>query len=473
MNHRHMILAASVLLLSTATAQWEPDQRLTEDTAGTYTAAPNNHPVCLSGDTLYIAFTDSRDGKFNVYFIRSFNAGTSWENPVQLSSDTTNILWPSLAASGALVHVAWPTYLNTAIMYRRSTDAGATWTAAETLVASSRGCGDPSLAAEGNTVGMVWSDSRDGNWNGELYYKQSNNGGLTWTSDMRLTSNAQDSILDKEACLAAAGNYRHIVWTQVDWNTSSQQAWYMRSADGGANWQQPTRLTADTTQQNQPVVAAAGANVHVCWWDGRDEGYGIWYRGSADNGATWRPEHYLTGPNYGSDYPTVAAAGGNVHVSFRKWPGGQFQFGYCGSTDNGHTWSAETTLTTAAGMGTSAIAASGACAHLVFYDNRDGNSELYYKRNLTAGGLQEAMNYERGTTNVRSTIIHDMLRMSGCHSVSAEKAGRCAQLALLNATGRRAVDLHSGLNDVRQLAPGVYFLREPRTGAAVKLVKIR
>jgi hypothetical protein len=36
---------------------------------------------------------------------------------------------------------------------------------------------------------------------------------------------------------------------------------------------------------------------------------------------------------------------------------------------------------------------------------------------------------------------------------------------LLDATGRKVADLHAGANDVRTLAPGVYFVREARARA--------
>ena len=35
--------------------------------------------------------------------------------------------------------------------------------------------------------------------------------------------------------------------------------------------------------------------------------------------------------------------------------------------------------------------------------------------------------------------------------------------SLLDATGRKVLDLHPGANDVRALAPGVYFVRGTKT----------
>jgi len=48
---------------------------------------------------------------------------------------------------------------------------------------------------------------------------------------------------------------------------------------------------------------------------------------------------------------------------------------------------------------------------------------------------------------------------------------------LMDATGRKVLDLKPGANDVRGLAPGVYFVRRPETedgrpGAAVRKIVV-
>ena len=454
--------SASCVLCSLASAQWEPDVRLTNDPAATYIANPNNHPLCASGDSVYAVFVDNRTGKLQVYFTRSWDAGATWDSAVCLSGDSADIYSPALSVSGTAVHVAWPTGTSVAIKYRRSTDAGTTWSDEDTLTTSTGGLGDASLAAEGNTVGLAWNDGRDGSYNGEVYLKRSSDGGLSWRPDTRLT--VRPDTIDKEPCLAIAGSVWHLVWTQEDWSAYHMRAYYMRSTDGGASWQAPSPLTLDTTSQSQPMVAAVGPNVHVCWGDGRPGTQGIYYRRSADNGATWNAERCLTDTTYGPDYPSLAAAGGNVHAAFRVLSAGHFFIAYCGSTDNGLTWSAETALTTADGMGTAALAAAGSIAHLILYDNRDGNFEIYYKRNPTAGGVEETKNEERGTRNIGPTIVRGALFLSEARGERRDARGglRVASYELLDISGRKVFALHAGANDVSRLAPGVYFVRAVR-----------
>ena len=453
-----------ILCLSVGIAfgQWEPDQRLTNDPANSFLANPNNHPLCVSGDSVYAIFSDDRTGAFQVYLTRSWDAGTTWDSAVCLSNDLGHIFYPALAVSGEAVHLAWTTYASTVIKYRRSTDAGSTWSAEETLVAAPRGRGDASLAAEGNTVGIAWGDKRDDDNNVEVYLKRSSDGGQTWGPDTRLTVSPNTS--DKEPWLAIAGNTWHLAWARMSWTGHHPRAWYQRSTDGGASWLTPAPLTLDTTSSNQPGVAAVGPNVHVCWWDGRPGGYGTWYRGSTDNGATWNTEQYLADTTYGSDYPAIAAAGGNVHLVYRAWPAGHFVIDYRVSTDNGQSWSAETALTTAAGMGTADLAATGSRAHLLLYDDRDGNFEVYHKRNLTAGGVEEHHTLDGSRITPAATIVHGALLLpSSSFDISHS--------SLLDALGRKVMDIAPGENDVSRLCPGVYFVR-PATGARPPATKV-
>lgn len=71
--------------------------------------------------------------------------------------------------------------------------------------------------------------------------------------------------------------------------------------------------------------------------------------------------------------------------------------------------------------------------------------------------------------------------LSICRGVlTCQPTASCAQLAaeLLDLSGRKVMDLQPGENDVRHLAPGVYFVRRPMTEdgrprAAVRKVVIQ
>lgn len=103
-----------------------------------------------------------------------------------------------------------------------------------------------------------------------------------------------------------------------------------------AQWQADQRLTNDPNESRcatTKAVAASGALVHLVWFDERDANDEIYYKSLVNNGVTWSPDERLTVDGATSFYNSISVSGSAVHV----------------------TW----------------------------YDNRNGNWEVYYKRNPT------------------------------------------------------------------------------------------
>jgi hypothetical protein len=69
-------------------------------------------------------------------------------------------------------------------------------------------------------------------------------------------------------------------------------------------------------------------------------------------------------------------------------------------------------------------------------------------------GVTETMNDERGPMNAGPTIVRSVLFLPEATSHKLQAA------SLVDATGRKVMELRTGANDVRSLALGVYFVRE-------------
>ncbi len=96
---------------------------------------------------------------------------------------------------GSNIYVVWydETPGNTEIYFKKSDDGGATWTTNKRLTNNAGDSMYPAIAVDGSNIYVVWQDYTPGNT--EIYFKKSDDGGVTWTTTKRLTNNAGDSII--------------------------------------------------------------------------------------------------------------------------------------------------------------------------------------------------------------------------------------------------------------------------------------
>jgi hypothetical protein len=95
---------------------------------------------------------------------------------------------------------------------------------------------------------------------------------------------------------AGLGNVVHYAYTAHGTGADEGDIYYIRSTDGGITWSTPIKLNTDagTRAQWMPSLAVtAGGAVFVKWYDRRDttnNDYWIYGRASLDNGLTWQAD---------------------------------------------------------------------------------------------------------------------------------------------------------------------------------------
>jgi hypothetical protein len=361
-----------LFLINNCFTQWQPDVRLTID------PGESREPViAASGNSLHIVWEDDGDGNWEIYYKRSVDGGYNWGPDTRLTVNTAESRYPYIAVSGSNVHVVWVDTRNGnwTLFYKLSTDNGSTWTVDAPLT-NPGSLRYPAIAASGLNIHAVWYDYRDGNW--EIYYKNSANGGFNWNPDIRLTN---QSGWSNDPIIAVTGSIVHIVWS--DDRDGNEEIYYKRSLDNGTNWSSDTRLTNAPSNSYNPVVSVSGQYVHVVWHDYRNSGSPeIYYKRSVDGGNSWGDDIRLTNNPFDSNNPSVIAAGSSVHIAFNSFRDGNSEIYYKRSVDNGISWEGDTRLTfNPLGSFASSITVSGSQVHTVWYDLRDGNTEIYYKQN--------------------------------------------------------------------------------------------
>jgi hypothetical protein len=309
-----------------------------------------------------------------------------WQPDVRLTNDladsqtSNNNAW-CVASNGPVVHVVWMDKRdgNWEIYYKRSTDAGVSWGTDTRLTNNNNSSESPSLAVSGSVVHVVWYDNRDGNW--EIYYKRSIDAGVSWGADIRLSNNIANSF---RPSVAVSGSVIHVIW--YDERDGNWEIYYKRSTDAGTSWGTDTRLTNNTAYSFVPSVAVSGSVAHVVWWDERDGNAEIYYKRSTDAGINWGADTRLTNNTASSNSPSVAISSSVVYVVWYDNRDGNNEIYYKRSTDAGVNWGADIRLTNnIANSQYSSITVYGPGVHVVWQDNSDGNWEIYYKRSTDSG----------------------------------------------------------------------------------------
>ncbi len=421
-THVVLILGLLVFLSSTVCAQWQPDQRLTSDTASSVFVTTCPWSIAASGDTVHVVWRDSRDGNNEIYYKRSTDGGTLWGTDVRLTNDTSYSSTPCIAVQGALVCVAWNDQRSgeNEIYGKRSSDAGEHWGEDVRLTNEGVLAGTACLAMTGSMVHLVWRDSRTGV--PQVFYKHSTDGGLVWGEDTQLSVGTAN-VYAYNPSVAVSDSCVHVVWNDV--RVGNLELYYRRSTDGGHSWEGDERLTNNGYISQLPSVAVSDSCVHVVWNDTRNGNGDIYHLRSMDGGVTWEAETCLTDDVDDADWPSICVNGAILHVVWQDTRDGNNEIYYKRSTDTGTTWDADTRLTNAgASAECPTVAAAKDAVHVVWMDRRDSDSgEIYYKRNpsgntVTGTGdvepapersllLQNYPNPYHGATTIRFSLPHE------------------------------------------------------------------
>lgn len=313
----------------------------------------------------------------------------------QAASRTSINFARSIAADAAgRVHLVWQDEQdgNPEIYYKRSPDGGVSWGPAVRLTKASGRSENPAIAVSGGTVAIAWWDQRTGVH--QIWSKRSNDGGITWQPDVQITFSPGGGAY---CSLAVWEDKWHVVY--VDGRDGHEEVYYTRSLDAGATWSAPVRLSALPNGSYTPTVAVWQSNVYVAWTDTRHGGSQSsleeeYFRRSTDGGATFEPEQRLTTDPPGSPAnswaPSLAARDQTVWISWFDNRDGNFEIYTKRSLDGGVSWSSDTRLTTTAGQSQRpSIAVRGQQIFISYWDTDGGNEEIYVLRSDDLGSTWE------------------------------------------------------------------------------------
>ena len=284
-----------------------------------------------SADNIHVAWVDDRDGNNEIYYKKLDNSGSNLTGNIRLTNDASTSHESTVAVDSAdNIHIVWHDDRdgNKEIYYKKLDNSGSNLTADIRITSATDNSWGLAVAVDSaDNIHVAWVDERDGG-TGEIYYKKLNNSGDNITADIRLTNDANWPV-DTSIAVDSSDNL-HIAWE--DYRDGDNEIYYKKLDNDGINLTGDIRLTNDASSSWSPLVAVDSLdNIHIAWEDDRDGNYEMYYKKLNNTGGT------LTG-----DTRLTNAAGQTSPSSIA-----------IDSTDN---------------------------IHIVCYDSRDGNSEVYYKR---------------------------------------------------------------------------------------------
>lgn len=395
-------------------AQFNFETRVTNSAGNAYTSFSNANAVAANGNVVHLVYTDDRGLEGEVYYQRSIDGGTTWQMPVQLTTDNGSFSgYPTIAVWNNEVHVAWADQRNghDDIYYRKSSDGGTLWFDESRITTDPNNSGFPSLTTSGPVVHLVWTDNRFEEE--EIYYCHSLNAGLSWGNQIRLTNASGNSI---NASVSTVANDVHVVWQ--DNRNGNEEIYYKRSTDGGLTWGADRRLTQNQFESNFPSAVAVGKTIIVVWSDLKEGNAEIFGIRSVDNGDTWSEDIRLTNSPRESLVPKIAMEGAFAFVTWHERHDGfdNWEVESRFTTDGGITWTPRRQISVQDWFsGNASVCVENSLVVVAYTDSRYGNTEILCRRNLTANPLHSAhtLDWAYSLGSVGSSTATDMVLDAG------------------------------------------------------------
>jgi len=231
-------------------------------------------------------------------------------------------------------------------------------------------------------------------------YRRSADGGASWGAPKRISRAAAYGAI----ALAIDNDKRRLGVVIGEFDASNNFViWYRQSTNNGTTWAAPIRLTPKVGDAGMADVALSGARVSVVWTDGANGR--IYARVSTDGGLTFAPKVQVGSttnqPYAGSSsydgFAVVADAAGTLNVA---WKSDDHTVQVRPSAD-GTVWPVPRMLATNADGRQTTIAAFGARVVVGYTSAVSGHWRATWRRSSDAGGAWKAARLVGGRDSFR------------------------------------------------------------------------
>jgi hypothetical protein len=241
--------------------------------------------IAVEGSTIYVAWTDSQGGDRDIYFIRSTNSGSTWENEILVNDDATTAdqCEPAIAADGAgNVYVAWSDARsgNYDIYCAAGSDPGSGFVFGGANVRVDNDTGltpatEPAIAVYGADIYIAYTDQR--NFHQDIYVATSTDSAVTFATNLKASDDSGIAAQYQPViALNTAATELYIAFT--DERNDGPSIYFTSSTTPGVSFTANVRIddcpSSDT--QSQPDIAY-GSRVFIVFTDARNANNDIYF----------------------------------------------------------------------------------------------------------------------------------------------------------------------------------------------------
>jgi fibronectin type 3 domain-containing protein len=238
----------------------------------TISGIANEPSIAWDGAAYGVAWMDTRDGNYEIYFARVSPDGTVIVAPTRITDDAAGSFNPSLVWTGVEYGVAWydqrtPTY---DIYFARIGVTGNKIGADVQITADPADSVYPSLVWTGAEYGVAWKDTRT--TASDIYFTRISAAGAKVCGDVQITSDAGET---EAPSLAWADTQYGVAW--ADTRSTVRDIYFALISAAGVKTTLDVQITSDPDESYEPSLAWTGSEFGVAWWDTRSLGFDIYF----------------------------------------------------------------------------------------------------------------------------------------------------------------------------------------------------
>jgi hypothetical protein len=268
-----------------------------------------------------------------------------------------------------------------AISVTQPLNADPAFSSPQNITMTAQDSSEQQVAASGSNVFLVWRDNRIGAdvFDPEVYLARSTDGGKTFGSTVNI-SDAPGTQWGPR--LAASGQHVYVVFSDASGDL------LVHSADGGDTFSVPVNLTTAYGIQMSSLgsMAAAGSNVYLVWRKDNGGADDIFFSRSVNNGESFSVPENISNTAGHSLNPKVAASGNNVYLAWEDPVAFANDIYFKRSTNGGLSFEDALNVSNNSSASTRvAVDADGMRVWLAWKDNASGNEDIMFTQSSNAG----------------------------------------------------------------------------------------